>query len=83
MANFATDKGCGEGRTRWPMLGEDYGNGLGYYFTEAFKGLGGEIVFRDLPGRRQRFLRVPEQCDKGRLRCGLCALRDDLCVSDY
>ena len=48
MANFATDKGCKKAYVL-TMLGEDYGNGLGYYFTEAFKGLGGEIVSETFP----------------------------------
>ena len=43
MANFANSLGCKKAYVL-TMLGEDYGNGLGYYFTTAFQGLGGEVV---------------------------------------
>ena len=48
MANFAFEKGCKKAYVL-TMLGEDYGNGLGYYFTEAFKALGGEVVSETFP----------------------------------
>ncbi len=43
MANFAYDRGCKKAYVL-TMLGEDYGNGLGHYFTQAFEALGGEVV---------------------------------------
>ncbi len=43
MANFAAEKGCKKAYVL-TMLGEDYGNGLGYYFTDAFEKLGGEVI---------------------------------------
>ena len=48
MANFAAEKGCKKAYVL-TMLGEDYGNGLGYYFTEAFQKLGGEVVSETFP----------------------------------
>ena len=48
MANFAAEKGCKKAYVL-TMLGEDYGNGLGYYFTEAFEELGGEVVSETFP----------------------------------
>ena len=48
MANFAADKGCKKAYVL-TMLGEDYGNGLGYYFTDAFQKLGGEVVSETFP----------------------------------
>ena len=43
MANFANDMGK---KTAYvlTMLGEDYGNGLGYYFSTAFEKLGGKVI---------------------------------------
>ena len=43
MANFAKELGATKAYVL-TMLGEDYGVGLGKYFVEAFKGLGGEVV---------------------------------------
>ena len=40
MANFAKELGANKAYVL-TMLGEDYGVGLGKYFVEAFKGLGG------------------------------------------
>ena len=48
MANFAAEKGCKKAYVL-TMLGEDYGNGLGYYFTDAFQKLGGEVVSETFP----------------------------------
>ena len=48
MANFAAEKGCKKAYVL-TMLGEDYGNGLGYYFSEAFQKLGGEVVSETFP----------------------------------
>ena len=43
MANFAKELGATKAYVL-TMLGEDYGVGLGKYFVDAFKGLGGEVV---------------------------------------
>jgi hypothetical protein len=43
MANFAKELGATKAYVL-TMLGEDYGVGLGKYFVEAFKGLGGEVA---------------------------------------
>ena len=43
MANFAKELGASKAYVL-TMLGEDYGVGLGKYFVEAFKGLGGEVI---------------------------------------
>ena len=42
MANFAKELGATKAYVL-TMLGEDYGVGLGKYFVEAFKALGGEV----------------------------------------
>ena len=38
------------------MLGSDYDQGLGYYFTEAFEGLGGTVVAEDFPEGSANFV---------------------------
>ena len=38
------------------MLGSDYDQGLVYYFTEAFKGLGGTVVNEDFPEGSANFV---------------------------
>ena len=43
MANYAKELGATKAYVL-TMLGEDYGVGLGKYFVEAFKGLGGEVI---------------------------------------
>lgn len=43
MANFAKEKGATKAYVL-TMLGEDYGVGLGKYFVEAFKALGGDVI---------------------------------------
>ena len=48
MANFANSLGAKKAYVL-TMLGEDYGNGLGHFFTDAFKGLGGEVVSETFP----------------------------------
>ena len=48
MANFANSLGCKKAYVL-TMLGEDYGNGLGHYFSDAFKALGGEVVAETFP----------------------------------
>ncbi len=54
MANFAYDKGCKKAYVL-TMLGEDYGNGLGHYFTQAFEALGGEVVSETFPEGTSNF----------------------------
>ena len=48
MANFANSLGAKKAYVL-TMLGEDYGNGLGHYFTEAFEALGGEVIPETFP----------------------------------
>ena len=48
MANFANSLGAKKAYVL-TMLGEDYGNGLGHYFTQAFEGLGGEVISETFP----------------------------------
>ena len=48
MANFADSLGAKKAYVL-TMLGEDYGNGLGHYFTEAFQALGGEVTAETFP----------------------------------
>lgn len=48
MANYANSLGKTKAYVL-TMLGEDYGNGLGYYFTTAFQSLGGEVVTETFP----------------------------------
>ena len=38
------------------MLGSDYDQGLVYYFTEAFKALGGEVISEDFPEGNANFV---------------------------
>lgn len=38
------------------MLGSDYDQGLVYYFTEAFKALGGEVISEDFPESTANFV---------------------------
>ncbi len=38
------------------MLGSDYDQGLVYYFTEAFKALGGEVIAEDFPEGSANFV---------------------------
>ncbi len=54
MANFAYTKGCKKAYVL-TMLGEDYGNGLGHYFTQAFEALGGEVVSETFPEGTSNF----------------------------
>ena len=44
LANFASDNFSAEKAYVLTKLGDDYSTGLGYYFTEAFEALGGEVV---------------------------------------
>ncbi len=44
LANFASDNFSANKAYVLTKLGDDYSTGLGYYFTEAFEALGGEVV---------------------------------------
>lgn len=44
LANFANDNFQAKKAYILTKLGDDYSTGLGYYFKEAFEGLGGEVV---------------------------------------
>ena len=44
LANFASDNFSAKKAYVLTKLGDDYSTGLGYYFTEAFEALGGEVV---------------------------------------
>ena len=44
LANFAKDNFSAQKAYVLTKLGDDYSTGLGYYFTEAFEALGGEVV---------------------------------------
>ncbi len=49
LANFAVDKFKAKKAYVLAKLGDDYSVGLSNYFTEAFKKLGGEVVFETFP----------------------------------
>ncbi|GFI11087.1 MAG: ABC transporter substrate-binding protein [Lachnospiraceae bacterium] len=44
LANFASENFSAKKAYILTKLGDDYSTGLGYYFKEAFTGLGGEVV---------------------------------------
>lgn len=44
MANFAMDEKQAQTAYVLTQLGDDYSTGLGYYFQQAFEGLGGTVV---------------------------------------
>ena len=44
LANFASENFTAKKAYILTKLGDDYSTGLGYYFKEAFTGLGGEVV---------------------------------------
>ena len=44
LANFASDNFGAKKAYVLTKLGDDYSTGLGYYFTEAFEALGGEVI---------------------------------------
>ncbi len=48
MANFADSLGTTKAYVL-TMLGEDYGNGLGHFFSDAFKALGHEVIAETFP----------------------------------
>lgn len=49
MANFVSEQFSAKKAYVLTMLGEDYGTGLGTYFTQAFEGLGGEVKSENFP----------------------------------
>ena len=49
LANFAADNFKAKKAYVLTKLGNDYSVGLGYYFTEAFKALGGEVIEDSFP----------------------------------
>ena len=49
LANFAADTFGAKKAYVLTKLGDDYSAGLGYYFTQAFEGLGGEVVKGEFP----------------------------------
>ena len=49
LANFAVDKFHAKKAYVLAKLGDDYSVGLSNYFTEAFKKLGGDVVFETFP----------------------------------
>ncbi len=49
LANFASEKFEAKKAYVLTKLGDDYSAGLGHYFTEAFEGLGGEVVSDTFP----------------------------------
>ena len=56
LANYAyTELGVTKAYTL-AMLGSDYDQGLAYYFAEAFKALGGEVVSEDFPEGSANFV---------------------------
>ncbi|MCI2046388.1 MAG: ABC transporter substrate-binding protein [Faecalibacterium sp.] len=55
MANFAKDQFSAKSAYVLTMLGEDYGSGLGTYFTNAFKELGGTVTSEQFPDGNSDF----------------------------
>lgn len=49
MANFVKDQFDAKNVYVLTMLGEDYGSGLGTYFTEAFEEMGGSVTAEQFP----------------------------------
>lgn len=49
LGNFANEKFEAKKAYVLTKLGDDYSAGLGHYFTEAFEGLGGEVVSENFP----------------------------------
>ena len=49
MASFVTDQFKAKKAYVLTMLGEDYGTGLGKYFTDAFEKLGGQVKSENFP----------------------------------
>ena len=49
LANFAKDTFGAQKAYVLTKLGDDYSTGLGYYFTQAFEELGGEVVKGEFP----------------------------------
>ncbi len=55
-ANYACKDLRAKTPSSLPKLGSDNDKVLGYYFTEAFKGLGGEVVSEDFPEGNANFV---------------------------
>ncbi len=49
LANFANETFGAKKAYVLTKLGDDYSTGLGFYFTQAFEGLGGEVVKGEFP----------------------------------
>ena len=49
LANFASETFGAKKAYVLTKLGDDYSTGLGYYFTQAFESLGGEVVKGEFP----------------------------------
>ena len=49
LANFANETFGAKKAYVLAKLGDDYSQGLAFYFTQAFEGLGGEVVKADFP----------------------------------
>ncbi len=49
LANYASESFGAKKAYVLTKLGDDYSKGLGYYFTQAFEALGGEVVADDFP----------------------------------
>ena len=49
LANFASETFGAKKAYVLTKLGDDYSTGLGFYFTQAFEGLGGEVVKGEFP----------------------------------
>ncbi len=68
LANFAADNFSSQKAYVLTKLGDDYSAGLGYYFSEAFEELGGEVVEDTFPEGNADFTSyittaVNEGCD--------------------
>ena len=49
LANFANENFSAKKAYVLAKLGDDYSQGLAHYFTQAFEGMGGEVVKEDFP----------------------------------
>ena len=56
LANYAYNELGVKTAYTLAMLGSDYDQGLVYYFTEAFKALGGEVINEDFPEGSANFV---------------------------
>ena len=55
LANFANETFGAKKAYVLAKLGDDYSQGLAFYFTKAFEGLGGEVVKADFPDGNSDF----------------------------